>query len=87
MDRFDQLTSHFHFTHVEEEAPLQQDRMWKFRSVVESLNDPFQSTFVLEQDIATNELWKFRRRLAFETSKRVRFGLKVHKLCVSSGPV
>ncbi|ROT80302.1 PiggyBac transposable element-derived protein 4 [Penaeus vannamei] len=42
------------------------------------------------QEIAIDEsLWKFRGRLAFRTynsTKRARFGLKVYKLCASTGP-
>ncbi|XP_069979515.1 piggyBac transposable element-derived protein 4 [Penaeus vannamei] len=89
-DRFDQLTTHLHFAHLEEGAPLLEDRMWKLRPVVDALNDSFRTIFVSGQDITVDEsLWKFRGRLAFRTynpTKRARFGLKVYKLSTSTGP-
>ncbi|XP_047501812.1 piggyBac transposable element-derived protein 4-like [Penaeus chinensis] len=67
-DRFDQLATHLHSTHLEEGAPLPEDRMWKHRPVVDSLNDSFRLVFVPGQDIAIDEsLWKFRGRLGFKT--------------------
>nr|XP_027231032.1 piggyBac transposable element-derived protein 4-like [Penaeus vannamei] len=88
-DRFDQLTTHLHFAHLEEGAPLPEDRMWKLRPVVDALNESFRTIFVSGQDITVDEsLWKFRGRLAFRTynpTKRARFGLKVYKLSTSTG--
>ncbi|XP_063590198.1 piggyBac transposable element-derived protein 4-like [Penaeus indicus] len=89
-DRFDQLTTHLHFSHLEEGAPLPEDSMWKLQPIVNSLNDSFRSVFVPGQDIAIDEsLCKFRGRLGFKTynpTKRARFRLKVYKLSASTGP-
>jgi len=58
-DRFDQLTTHLHFAHLEEGAPLPEDRMWKLRPVVDALNDSFRMIFILGHEIAIDEsLWK-----------------------------
>lgn len=85
-DRFDQLTTHLQFAHVEEGAPLPEDRLWKLRPVVDSLNDSFRSSFVPGQDIAIDEsLWKFSGRVAVNATKRATFGLKVYRLCASTG--
>ncbi|XP_042872685.1 piggyBac transposable element-derived protein 4-like [Penaeus japonicus] len=89
-DRFDHLTSHLHFAHLEEGEGVPADRLWKLRPVIDSLDLTFKSTLVPDKDIAIDEsLWKFRGRLGFITfnpSKRARFGLKVYKLCASTGP-
>ncbi|XP_027232578.1 piggyBac transposable element-derived protein 4 [Penaeus vannamei] len=89
-DRFDQLTACLHFAHVEEGAPLPEDRMWKLRPVVNALSNSFRSTFMPGQEITIDEsLWKFHEKLDINTcntSKRATFGLKVCKLCATTGP-
>ncbi|ROT77541.1 PiggyBac transposable element-derived protein 4 [Penaeus vannamei] len=73
-DRFDQLTACLHFAHVEEGAPLPEDRMWKLRPVEITIDE---------------SLWKFHEKLDINTcntSKRATFGLKVCKLCATTGP-
>ena len=66
------------------------DRLFKTQRVVESIISNFRETFTPYQNIATDEsLLKFHGRLGFKQykpSKRARFGIKVYKVCQSSGP-
>ncbi|XP_042892019.1 piggyBac transposable element-derived protein 4-like [Penaeus japonicus] len=89
-DRFDHLTTHLHFAHLEDGEQVPEDRLWKLRPVIDALNTAFVESLVPEKDIAIDEsLWKFHGRLRFVTfnkNKRARFGLKVYKLLASTSP-
>ena len=64
-------------------------RLFKIRHVVETIISNFRETCTPCQNIATDEsLLKFHGRLGFKQynpSKRARFGIKVYKVCQSSG--
>ena len=87
-DRYDQLTSNLHFADNEDPAAAE-DRLWKLRSVIDTLGKTFKETFIPERKIAIDEsLWAYRGRhhaVQFNPSKRARFGMKVYKLCGSDG--
>ncbi|XP_042894239.1 piggyBac transposable element-derived protein 4-like [Penaeus japonicus] len=87
-DRFDQIASALHFSRNDFQDGS--NRLWKLGPVIELLQKNCQPVYTPPQWIAVDEsLWKFRGRLKFVTynpTKRARFGLKICKLCVSSGP-
>ncbi|XP_042866646.1 piggyBac transposable element-derived protein 4-like [Penaeus japonicus] len=87
-DRFDHISSALHFSSNElQDGSI---RLWKLGPIIEHLKKNCPSVYTPPQWITVNEsLWKFRGRLKFVTynpTKRARFGLKIYKLCVSSGP-
>ena len=87
-DRFLQILSNMHFANNADDDGS--DRLFKIRKVVEAIISNFRKTFTPYQNIATDELLlKFHGRLGFKQynpSKRARFGIKVYKVCQSSGP-
>ena len=87
-DRYCQLTSHFHFSDNEDPA-AQDDRLWKLRPVVTTLQRTFKEVFTPERKISIDEsLWAYRGRhhaVQYNPSKRARFGMKAYKLCSSDG--
>ncbi|XP_042889710.1 piggyBac transposable element-derived protein 4-like [Penaeus japonicus] len=67
-DRFDHLTTHLHFAHLEDGEEVPEDCLWKLRPVIDALNTAFVETLVPKKDIAIDEsLWKFHGRLRFVT--------------------
>ncbi|XP_042875142.1 piggyBac transposable element-derived protein 4-like [Penaeus japonicus] len=86
-DRYDQISTCLHFS---SDGADQTNRLWKLGRIVELLKKSFKEAYIPPQTITVDEsLWKFRGRLGFVTynpTKRARFGLKIYKLCVSSGP-
>ncbi|XP_069992307.1 piggyBac transposable element-derived protein 4-like [Penaeus vannamei] len=87
-DRFDQLSRYLHMADNEGSHP--DDRLWKLRPVIETLQPQFSSVYTHPRRITVDEsLWKFRGRFAavtFNPNKRSRFGVKVYKLAISEGP-
>ena len=86
-DRFRQIRSALHFT--SNENADSSDRLFKIRSVIDSCTQTFASVFVPYRDICVDEsMMKFHGRISFKQfnpSKRARFGIKVYKLCQSTG--
>ena len=87
-DRFLQILSNMHFANNADDDG--NDRLFKIRHVVETIISNFRETFTPYQNIATDEsLLKFHGRLGFKRYnpyKKARFGIKVYKVCQSSGP-
>ena len=87
-DRFLQILSNMHFANNADDDGT--DRLFKIQDFVETIISNFRKTFTPYQNIATDEsLLKFHERLGFKQynpSKRARFGIKVYKVCQSSGP-
>ncbi|XP_042863479.1 piggyBac transposable element-derived protein 4-like [Penaeus japonicus] len=87
-DRYDLLTANLHFSNNEDPAATD-DRLWKLRPVIDSLQRNFKEVFTPEKNIAVDEsLWAYRGRhhaVQYNPSKRARFGMKVYKLCSSDG--
>ena len=87
-DRFLQILFNMDFENNADDDD--NDRLFKIRHVVETIISNFRETFTPYQNIATAEsLLKFHGRLGFKQcnpSKRARFGIKVYKVCQSSGP-
>ena len=87
-DRFLQILSNMHFANNAEDDGT--DRLFKICNVVETMISNFREAFTPYQNIATDEsLLKFHGRLGFKQYnpfKRARFGIKVYKVCQSSGP-
>lgn len=86
-DRFQQILANLHF--ADNEKDNGNDRLFKIRHVTESIITNFREVYVPNQNISTDEsLLKFHGRLGFKQynpSKRARFGIKVYKVCESSG--
>ncbi|MEL7521723.1 MAG: transposase, partial [Cyanobacteria bacterium J06553_1] len=89
-DRFDLITSCLHFTD-NNDARRGEDRLWKLRTVVDCLQKAFKEVYVPEREVSVDEsLFRYKGRhhaIQFCPAKRARFGLKVYKLCASSGPM
>lgn len=89
-DRFLQILRALHFFNNDDLERGNEDLLYKLRPVVDTLNDRFQSIYTPKQNICVDEsLWRYRGRLSFRQynpSKRARFGVKVFKLCQSTGP-
>ncbi|XP_042887703.1 piggyBac transposable element-derived protein 4-like [Penaeus japonicus] len=87
-DRFDQISTSLHF--ADNAFQDGTNRLWKLGRIVQLLQKNCLEAYTPPQCITVDEsLWKFRGRLSFVTynpSKRARFGLKIYKLSVSSGP-
>ncbi|XP_047479081.1 uncharacterized protein LOC125032114 isoform X4 [Penaeus chinensis] len=87
-DRYDLLTANLHFSDNEDPAAAD-DRLWKLRPVMDTLQRTFKEVFTPEEKIAVDEsLWAYRGRhhaVQYNPSKRARFGMKVYKLCSSDG--
>ena len=87
-NRFLQILSNMHFANNADDDAT--DRLFKIRYVVETVISNFRETFTPYQNNATDEsVLKFHGRLGFKQynpSKRARFGIKVYKVCQSSGP-
>ena len=88
-DRFMQILSNLHFVDNSQQAH-QTDRLFKIRPVIDAIITNFKTVFIPYQNVSTDEsLLKFHGRLRFRQfnpSKRARFGIKVYKVCQSSGP-
>ncbi|XP_063587833.1 piggyBac transposable element-derived protein 4-like [Penaeus indicus] len=86
--RFDQISTCLHLS--DNDFQNGSNRLWKLGRIVELLQNNCKEAYIPPQYITVDEsLWKFRGRLGFVTynpTKRARFGLKIYKLCVSSGP-
>ncbi|XP_042893713.1 piggyBac transposable element-derived protein 4-like [Penaeus japonicus] len=87
-DRYDLLTSNLHFSDNNDPAATD-DRLWKLRPVIDTLQSTFKDVFITERNIAVDEsLWAYRGRhyaVQYNPSKRARFSMKVYKLCGSDG--
>nr|XP_027219050.1 piggyBac transposable element-derived protein 4-like [Penaeus vannamei] len=87
-DCFDQLRRSLHMVDNEGSHPPD-DRLWKLRPVIETLQRRFSSVYTPPRKITVDEfLWKFRGRLVavtFNPSKCSRFRVKVFKLTVNEG--
>ncbi|XP_063591920.1 piggyBac transposable element-derived protein 4-like [Penaeus indicus] len=87
-DRFDQISTCLHLS--DNDFQDGSNRLWKLGRIVELLQNNCKEAYIPPQWITVDEsLWKFRGRLGFVTynpTKRARFGLKIYKLSVSSGP-
>lgn len=63
--------------------------MWKLRPELDILDETFKTVYVLGIKIVVDEsLWPYRGRhhaIQFTLTKRVRFGMKVYRLCESEG--
>ena len=87
-DRYAQLTANLHFSD-NEDPTSREDRLWKLRPVVSTLQRTFKEVFTPERKISIDEsLWAYRGRhhaVQYNPSKRARFGMKAYKLCSSDG--
>ena len=86
-DRFVAITESLHF---EDNANLSEtDKVWKLRSVIDSLNHQCKTVYHPQRDITVDEsLWAFRGNLGwvqYNPAKRARFGFKMYKLSASTG--
>ncbi|XP_064650011.1 piggyBac transposable element-derived protein 4-like [Lineus longissimus] len=65
------------------------DRLWKVRHTIDTLVDKFKTNYMISRETSTDEsLLKFKGRLKFRQynpQKRARFGIKVYKVCQSTG--
>ena len=88
-DRFDGITGHLHFSNNEDPLGVD-DRLWKIRPVVQHLTECCKTVYVPEKEVTVDEsLFKYHGRhhaIQYNPRKRARFGLKVYKLCSSTGP-
>ena len=86
-DRFMALLAYLHF--ADNNHADVNDRLCKIRPVVSEVTDNFKSVYVPSSQITTDEsLWKFKGRLKFKQynpNKRARFGIKVYRVCQSTG--
>lgn len=82
-DRFMQLLRYVHF--ADNTNPLQNEKVWKIRYVVDNLTTKFSTYFYPFQKLVIDEsLLLFKGRLHFKQyipSKRHRFGVKTFVLC------
>ncbi|XP_042893300.1 piggyBac transposable element-derived protein 4-like [Penaeus japonicus] len=79
-DRYDLLTSNLHF--IDNNDPsAKDDRLWKLRQVIDTLQSTFKDVFTPERKIAVDKLlWAYRGRhnaVQYNPSKRAHFGMKV----------
>lgn len=83
--RFVQLSRFLHFTN--NEVVDKNDRMCKLRSIIDYLNEKFESIYTAEEYVSLDEsLMKYKGRMSYKQynpSKRARFGVKFYKLCES----
>ena len=88
-DRFDAITTHLHFADNDDPRAAD-DRMWKLRPVIDTLETTFRDVYTPGRQIAVDEsLFRYRGRhhaIQFCPSKRARYGLKAYKLSASVGP-
>ena len=86
-DRFMALLAYLHF--ADNNHADVNDRLYKIRPVVSEVTDNFKSVYIPSSQITTDEsLWKFKGRLKFKQynpNKRARFGIKVYRVCQSTG--
>ncbi|XP_038071966.1 piggyBac transposable element-derived protein 4-like [Patiria miniata] len=83
-DRFMELLFHLHLRQADTN-----DRLYKVRPVIDTLTENFKSVYLPDSRISMDEsLWKFKGRLKFKQfnpKKRARFGIKVYRVCQSTG--
>ncbi|KAK6178647.1 hypothetical protein SNE40_011175 [Patella caerulea] len=86
-DRALQILRYLHFADNERADP--NDRLAKVRPVLDKLVANFKENYIPSQETSTDEsLLKFKGRLKFRQNnrmKRARFGIKVYKVCQSTG--
>ncbi|XP_014783424.1 piggyBac transposable element-derived protein 4 [Octopus bimaculoides] len=81
-DRFLALLRNLHVNSGEN----QDDRLHIIQPIVDELAETFRTVFVPTQDICTDEsLWKFKGFKQYNPTKCARFGVKVYKVCQSTG--
>ena len=87
-DRFEAIQHMIHFADNEEDR-VEEDRVWKLRTVIDLLNYQCSTVYIPRQIVSVDEsLWNFKGRLGFRQfnpSKRARYGVKVYKLSESTG--
>ncbi|XP_063595966.1 uncharacterized protein LOC134772780 [Penaeus indicus] len=74
LDRFIQLTQNLHVVDNSATHPGD-DCLWKFRPLLNMLNQQFSSVYTPPQKITVDSQWRLKDQ----------FGLKMYKLCVSDG--
>ena len=88
-DRFLAILQSLHFNDNTAMPDDCTDRLFKVRPVVDHLAQKFATVYVPQRDISVDDsLLKFYGRLRFATynpRKRARFGIKMYKLCQSTG--
>lgn len=89
-DRFFDILRMLHFRDNEEMEDDEEDRLFKLRPLIDHLNSVCETALQPGPDLSGDEsLWKFFGRWKwkqYNPAKRGRFGIKVYKLCVSTGP-
>jgi hypothetical protein len=90
--RYLHILSYLHFTDNRNEPDRTDenyDRLWKIRDLFEILNSPFCKFYNPSINLAGEEvIVSFKRRVVFKQyipKKRKRFGIKIFKLCDSTG--
>ncbi|KAG5868230.1 hypothetical protein JTB14_014176 [Gonioctena quinquepunctata] len=86
-NRFEMLLRMIHFSDRENET--NNDRLYKIRPVLDMLNNSFQQTYTVGQEMVINEsMIPWRGRLKFRQyipTKSHKYGAKLFKLCSPSG--
>jgi hypothetical protein len=91
-DRFLHILRFLHFTDNNAEIDRKAynyDRLWKIRTIFDTLNDAYQKYYNPSEDLAIDEvIVKFKGRVVFRQyipKKHKRFGIKIFKLCDAAG--
>ena len=91
-DRYLHILRYLHFTDNRNEPDTTDenfDRLWKIRDLFEILNDTFSKFYNPSENLAIDEvIVPFKGRVIFKQyipKKRKRFGIKMFKLCDSTG--
>ena len=91
-DRYLHILRYLHFTDTRNEPDRTDenfDRLWKIRDLFEMLNHTFSKFYNPSENMAVDEvIVSFKGRVIFKQfipKKRKRFGIKVFKLCDSTG--
>lgn len=85
--RFETLLSNFHLS--DNQAPNNNNRLYKISPLVALLNKKFQSAVTADENVCIDEtMVPFRGRLSFKQyipGKRHKYGIKLFKLCLNKG--
>jgi hypothetical protein len=90
-DRYLHIFLFLHFTDNRNEIDTTEenyDRLWQLRDLFEILNKAFSKFYNPSEHLVVDEviiLWKGRVVLKKYIPKKKRFGIKIYKLCISTG--
>jgi len=91
LGRYLHILSYLHFTDSRNEPDRTDenyDRLWKIRDLFEILNSTFCKFYNPSENLAIDVIFSFKGRVVFRQyipKKRKRFGIKIFKLCDSTG--